>query len=145
MASSDRWYENLESTIYTLVSYRAKRELTGKTSKPIKFTSVGQSESTPYFPTCYLHELQPIEFGQDITGESVNAVIETMECIVYARDKNESKIILNEVTHQMKLLKFMITAMPINSTIDNVYQGVARYRRLVGASDADLVEQEDTD
>lgn len=145
MASSDRWYEKLESTIYTLVSYRTKRDLEGQTSKTIKFTSTGQSDANPYFPTCYLHELQPIEFGQDITGSSVNAVIETMECIVYARDKNECKLILNEVTYQMKQLKFLINAMPIQSTKDNVHQGVARYRRLVGASDADLVEQEETD
>lgn len=143
--ANDRWYEKLESSIYTLVSYRTKRELTGQTSKTIKFTSSGQSEANPYFPVCYLHELQPVEMGQDLHGTSVNAVIETMECIVYARDKAECKLILNEVTHQMKQLLFFVTAMPLYTTSDNIYTGIARFRRLVGASDADLVDQEETD
>lgn len=138
----ERWYEQLESAIYTLVSYRMKKALEGKTSKAIKFTTVGENDSTPYFPTCYIHELQPAEYGQDIEGSSVNAVIETMECIVYSRDKTECKTILNECVYQMKRLKFIVTAMPIVSTRDNVHNGVARFRRLVGANDADLVKQQ---
>lgn len=138
----ERWYESLESTIYTLVSYRTKKALEGKTSKAIKFTSVGENDASPYFPTCYIHELQPAEFGQDIEGRSINAVIETMECIVYSRDKTECKTILNECVFQMKQLKFNVTAMPIISTRDNVHNGVTRFRRLVGANDADLVNQQ---
>ena len=138
----ERWYESLESTIYTLVSYRMKKALTGKTSKAIKFTSIGESDATPYFPTCYIHELQPAEFGQDVEGRSINAVIETMECIVYSRDKSECKLILNECVYQMKQLMFIVTAMPIISTSDGVHNGVARFRRLVGANDVDLVKQQ---
>ena len=135
----ERWYEKLESAIYTLVSYRTKRELEDKTSKPIKFTSVGENDASPYFPTAYLHELQPAEFGGDIEGRTINAVLETMECIVYARDKTECKLILNEVVYQMKQLYFNTTAMPIISTSDNIHNGVARFRRLVGADDNDLL------
>lgn len=141
--ASDRWYEKLESNIYTLVSYRTKRELDGKTSKAIKFTNVGSSEANPYFPTCYMHELQPIESGQDVTGDSINAVVETMECVVYARDKAECRLILNEVVHQMKQLRFAVNAMPIISTDSNIHSGVARFRRLIGASDSDIVGEDD--
>lgn len=140
--ANDRWYENLESTIYTLVSFRTKRDLEGMTSKPIKFTSIGENNASPYFPTCYLHELQPAEYGQDIEGSSINALMETMECIVYSRDKQECKLIVNEVVHQMKQLHFSVTAMPIMSTADNIHSGIARFRRIVGASDADLVNQD---
>lgn len=138
----ERWYEQLESAIYTLVSYRMKKALEGKTSKAIKFTTVGENDAAPYFPTCYIHELQPAEFGQDVEGRSVNAVIETMECIVYTRDKSECRMILDECTYQMKQLMFSITAMPIISTSSGVHNGVARFRRLVGANDVDLVKQE---
>lgn len=140
--ANDRWYENLESTIYTLVSFRTKRDLEGMTSKPIKFTSIGENNASPYFPTCYLHELQPAEYGQDIEGSSINALMETMECIVYSRDKQECKLIVNEVVHQMKQLHFSVSAMPIMSTADNIHSGIARFRRIVGASDADLVNQD---
>ncbi len=135
----ERWYEKIESSVYTLVSFRVKRELEGKTSKPIKFTSVGESEASPYFPTAYLHELQPAEFGNDIEGRTINAVLETMECIVYSKDKTECKRILNECVFQMKQLHFNTTAMPIISTSGGVHNGVARFRRLIGADDKDLL------
>lgn len=134
--ADDRWYEQLESKIYTVVSYRMKKALEGKTSKTIKFTSVGESDGEPYFPTCYIHELEPAELGNDLHGISINAVLETMECVVYSRDKKETKLILQECTYQMKQLGFTVTAMPIISTSDNVHNGVARFRRVVGSDDA---------
>ena len=140
--ANDRWYESLESTIYTLVNFRTKRDLEGKTSKPIKFTTIGENNASPYFPTVYLHELQPAEYGEDLEGSSVNALMVTMECIVYSRDKQECKLIVNEVVHQMKRLHFSVTAMPIMSTADNIHSGIARFRRIVGSSDADLVNQD---
>ena len=133
--ADDRWYEQIESQIYTVVSHRMKNALYGKTSKTIKFTSVGENEGTPYFPTCYIHELEPAEFGGDLHGHSINAVLETMECIVYSRDKNETKLILNECVFQMKRLGFNVTAMPIISTDDNIHNGVARFRRVIGSDD----------
>ena len=133
--ADDRWYEQIESTVYTVISNRVKNALYGKTSKTIKFTSVGENDGTPYFPTCYLHELEPAEFGNDLTNKSINAVLSTMECIVYSKDKSESKLILNECVFQMKRLGFSVTAMPIISTKDNVHNGVARFRRMIGAND----------
>ena len=133
--AEDRWYEQIESQIYTLVSHRIRNALYGKTSKTIKFTSVGENEGLPYFPTCYLHELEPGEFGGDLHGTSINAVLETFECVVFSRDKKETSLILNECVHQMKRLGFTVTAMPIISTDDNVHNGVARFRRVIGADD----------
>lgn len=133
--ADDRWYEQLESKIYTVVSYRMKQALNGKVSKAIKFTSVDENDSTPYFPTCYLHELEPMEQGNDLLGTSVNAVMETMECIAYSRDKKECKMILQECVYQMKQLGFSVTSMPIISTRDNVHNGVSRFRRIIGADD----------
>lgn len=138
----ERWYESLESTIYTLVSYRMKKALEDKTSKAIKFTSVGENDSTPYFPTCYIHELQSVEYGQDLEGSSVNAVNERMGCIVYSRDKTECKTILNECVYQMKRLGFKVMKMPTVSTRDNIHNGDAEFQRLVGANDVDLVKQQ---
>ena len=139
--ADERWYEQLESTIYTLVSYRMKQALNGKTSKAIKFTSVGENDGQPYFPTCYIHELQPMETGNDVTGTSINAIVETMECIVYSRNKEECRLILNEAVYQFKEIGFSVTAMPIISTSDNVNNGVSRFRRVIGGGDTDLVTQ----
>ncbi len=135
----ERWYEKLESSIFTVINYRVKTALTGKVSKPIRFTTTGESDSVPYFPTCYIHELTPIEAGHTLDGSTINAVTETMEIIVYTRTRDECKLIMNEAVHQMKRLRFSITAMPIHTEDGKVFSGVCRFRRLIGADDTDWI------
>lgn len=135
---NDRWYEELEANIFTLIRHRVRKALDGKVSKTIKFTSEGQSESAPYFPTVYLHELTPAETGEDLEGRSINAVIETIEIIVYSDAKSEAKLIMNECIFQMKRLCFSVTSMPILTESGRVANTVSRFRRVIGADDIDL-------
>ena len=137
--SNERWYETVESRILTLVRYRMQRALSGKVSKTIKFTTDGESDDKPYFPTCYMHALQPLETGGDLEGKTVNAVIATFEVQTYCRDRQECILIMNEATYQMKQLAFEVTAMPIVNKTNGVSQGVARFRRTIGAGDTDIV------
>ena len=137
--SDERWYEQVESRILTLVRYRMQKALTGKTSKTIKFTTESESNDSPYFPTCYIHGLQPMETGGDLEGTTINAIISTMEVQVFCRDRQECWLIINEAVYQMKKLAFTVTAMPIVTTPNGVAQGVARFRRVIGAGDTDIV------
>lgn len=132
------WFASVEAKIFNIVSYRLKRAL-NMSDKDIKCTTDGQSNSTAVFPTFYLHELSPVEFGQDITNKTINAITETIEIIVYTKNRQQCKKIINEAVVQMKALGFDVTMMPIITTDDNVYSGVARFRRIVGSGDADLV------
>lgn len=132
------WFASVEAKIFNIVSYRLKRAL-NMSDKDIKCTTDGQSNSTAVFPTFYLHELSPVEFGQDITNNTINAITETIEIIVYTKNRQQCKKIINEAVVQMKALGFDITMMPIITTDQNVYDGVARFRRIVGSGDADLV------
>lgn len=141
--ANDRWYEQLESKIFTLVSHRVKKALKEQIKETIKCTSDAQGDSSPYFPTWYMHELSPVETGADLTGNHINAVIETVEVIVYTKDKPQCKMIMAETVHQMKQLSFSITALPVETRLDGgVYQRIARFRRLVGSGDTDLVSQD---
>ena len=135
------WFSEIESKVFTLASYRLKRALRDKISATIKCTTDGASDSKPYFPTWYLHELSPVETGQDVTNDFVNAVIETIEVQVYAKSKEDCSLIMTETVVQMKVLKFNVTAMPIITSDTNVFTGVARFRRVVGAGDTDLITQ----
>lgn len=135
---NERWYEELESNIFTLVSHRIRKALKDKVSKTIKFTTEAQSDSTPYFPTCYIHSLTPAETGNDLVGQTINAIISTMEVIVYSNDKGECTTIVNEAVFQMKRLGFSVTAMPILTEDGRVSNGVCRFRRVIGADDKDL-------
>ena len=139
---SERWYEQVESRVLTLVRYRMQRALQGKTSKTIKFTSDGESDAAPYFPTCYIHALQAMETGGDLEGRTINGMVFTIEVQTYCRDRQECIMIMNEAVYQMKQLAFEATAMPIVSTINNVANGVARLRRTIGAGDVDIVGEE---
>ncbi len=136
---SDRWYEQVESRVLTLVRYRMQRALQGKTSKTIKFTSDGESDAAPYFPTCYIHALQAMETGGDLEGKTINAILETIEVQTYCRDRQECILIMNEAVYQMKQLAFEAMAMPIVSTSSGVATGVARFRRTIGGGDIDIV------
>lgn len=136
MASND-WFASIEARVFNTVSYRLKRAL-NLSDKDIKCTTNGQSNSTAVFPTFYLHELSPIETGQDLENKTINAVTETIETIVYTKNRQQCKKIINEVVVQMKALGFDVTMMPIITTDDNVYDGVARFRRIVGSGDVDL-------
>lgn len=138
--ANERWFAQLESRIFTLVSYRVKKAL--KDQYPsIKCTMEGESTSKPYFPTWYFHELQPAETGQDLTNNTVNAVIETIEIVVYAKARDDAKNIMTETIYQMKQIGFNITMMPVPLSDGNVYSSTARFRRIVGAGDTDLVAQ----
>lgn len=134
------WYTQILPRVFTLVSYRLKRALTGKTSAAIKCTTNGQSEGSPYFPTWYMHELAPIEMGQDLENKTVNAVLETIEVIAYTKSKDECNLLMSETVMQMKALGFNVTAMPIVTSDTNVFSGVCRFRRMVGGGDTDLID-----
>jgi len=135
---NDRWYESVESDVFTVVTHRMKKALDGKTKKAIKFTTEGQSDAQPYFPTCYIHSLSPLETGGDLYGRSINAIISTMEVIVYSDNKKECNTIVNEAVYQMKQIGFSVTSMPILTEDGKVSNGVCRFRRVIGADDTDL-------
>ena len=139
---NERWYEQVESRVLTLVRYRMQRALQSKTSKTIKFTSDGESDAAPYFPTCYIHALQAMETGGDLEGRTINGMVFTIEVQTYCRDRQECIMIMNEAVYQMKQLAFEATAMPIVATTNNVANGVARFRRTIGAGDVDIVGEE---
>lgn len=136
--ADERWFTQLESRLFTLVSYRVKKALADKYTK-IKFTTDDQSNGTPIFPTWYFHELQPVETGQGLENSTINAVIETIEVIVHAKSKDSAKEIMAETVYQMKQLRFNVTMMPIVTSDSNIYSSVARFRRLIGAGDTDIV------
>lgn len=135
------WYTQLESRIFTLVGHRLRKALKDSVTSTIKCTTESSTEAEPYFPTWYLHELTPIETGQDLDNKSVNAVIETIEVIVYTRTKDDCRVIMDETVSQMKEIRFDVIAMPIITSESHVAIGMARFRRVVGSGDTDLVVQ----
>lgn len=128
------WFAQIESQVFTRISYM----LTEREDAPfpdLKCTTVSQNTIT-HFPTMYLHELQPVEAGNDLDNTTVNAVLSTMEVMVWSNDSEKHcKDIMSAVILEMKRLRYNVTMFPVVQTDSKIAKGVARFRRMVGAGD----------
>ena len=128
------WFSKIESEVFTQVSYMLSERKDAPFPK-LKCTSVSQNEITS-FPTLYLHELQPVEAGMDLTNESVNAVLCTIEIQVWTNTTElDCKNILTAAILEMKRLGFNVTMFPSVTTDSKIRWGVARFRRMIGNGD----------
>lgn len=125
------WYSHIQSKVFTQVQYELK-----KSFPALKCTTTNENETPAEFPTLYLHELQPLEVGQDLTNESVNAIRCTIEIQVWTNTTEEDcRKILNSAVTEMKQFRFNISAMPMVQTTDKISWGVIRATRIIGNSD----------
>lgn len=102
----------------------------------LKCTTVSQN-TVVNFPTLYLHELQPVEAGNDLDNTTVNAVLSTIEIQVWSNESEKHcKDILTAAIVEMKRLRFNVTMFPNVTTDNKIAWGVARFRRMIGAGDS---------
>ena len=88
------------------------------------------------FPTLFLHELAPVELGQDLTNETVNAILATIEIQVWTNTtEDDCRNIIADALNQMKLLKFNVPEMPLVEVSDRISWGVIRCKRTIGNGD----------
>ena len=133
------WFSRIEASVFSQVDYMLASKKGAKYPN-LKCTTVSQNTIT-HFPTLYLHELQPVEAGMDLTNESVNAVLSTIEIQVWTNTtERDCKNILTDVILEMKRMGFNVTMFPSIQTDSKIAWGVSRFRRMVGSGDA-LVQE----
>ena len=145
MAVSDTWFASIESTVLTYLDY----ELSSRSGAPypkLNCTTSSQAESIPdltTFPTLYVHELEPFEIGQDLENVSVNAIRCSIEIQVFSNEsESHCKEIITQALMVMKALRFNVTMFPDPKTNNKVYYAIARFVRVIGSGDTDIVSQE---
>lgn len=131
----ENWFAEIESRVFTQISYM----LTERENAPypdMKCTTVSQN-TVVNFPTMYIHELQPVEMGNDLVNQTVNAVLSTFEIQVWdnVSEKNCRDILTASIL-EMKKLGFSVTMFPNVTTDSKIAWGVARFRRMIGAGDS---------
>ena len=143
---SETWYSEIESTIFTLLQY----VLVEKVDAPypsLNCTTSSQNESLENvddFPALYVHLLPPLEMGQTLTNEDVSAIRATFELQVFSdQSENECRDIMNACIKEMKKLRFNIPMLPDPQTADKKYFAIARFSRVIGNGDTDIVLQEE--
>lgn len=125
------WYSRIQSKVFTQVQYMLKKEFPA-----LKCTTKNENETPAEFPTLYLHELQPLELGQDLTNDTVNAIRCTIEIQVWTNTTEaDCRNILTSAVNEMKRLRFNISAMPIVKTTDKISWGTIRATRVIGKGD----------
>lgn len=131
----ETWYSKIESTVISQVKYMLKDRADAPYPN-LNITSKNQETKPASLPTMYIHELEPVERGQDLDNISVNAIMHTMEIQVWTNEsQNECKSILTAVITEMKRMRYNIIMLPTVQTNDGLAWGVFRARRMVGAGD----------
>lgn len=125
------WYSQIESTVFTIVQYNLKT----KTSAPfpnLTCTTTSSSETPSKFPTLYLHELNPLEQGQDLENNEINAIMHSIEIQVFSnKSETEVRNIMASAIAEMKKLRYSVTLFPDPTTTNKVSSAVARFRRVI--------------
>lgn len=131
----ETWYSKIEGEVFTQVSYM----LTGRADAPfpsLHCTSVNEAINPAKLPCLFLHELNPIETGQDLDNVTVNAIMHSVEIQVWSNNgQTECKSILTAATTEMKRLRYNIVMFPTIKTENGISWGVLRARRVIGAGD----------
>ena len=141
---SNTWFSEIESTIFTLLQYL----LAEKSDAPfprLTCTTSSQNETVSgvgLFPTLYVHMLPPIEVGNDLDNVSVNAIRATFDLQVYSnKSEVEARKIMDACIMEMKKLRFNVSMFPDPQTTNGVYYCIARFTRVIGSGDAEIVPQ----
>lgn len=133
--ASRTWFSYIESTVYS----RVKKYLESEYGT-ITVTTDEISTAPTSFPTVEVRELEPVERGQTLKGVNINAMLETIQVRVFTKDKATAQKVCRLVTVVMKNNHFDATGMfYITKWDSDIYMGVARFRRMIGADDSDIV------
>lgn len=134
--ASDNWFASLESKIFTIMKTRIVNNLESKYPN-IFCTSSSRVDTDPVFPTVYIHELPSVESGMELDNTGINAVVESIQVDVTTNTSmRDCTIVMTEVVTQLKALRFNVSALPTYVIENvNVYRGIVRARRLIGADD----------
>ena len=98
-----------------------------------------ETNQKPIFPTVYIHELSGLEQGQTLDGQTVNAVLETIQVDISSNTSgSDVRLVTATVANVFKELRFDVVGMPTYGKSDGIYTSTMRFRRLYGANDTIL-------
>lgn len=132
------WAIELGPTIYSIVKAKATEQLKDK-YPTLNVTDKGESDQPAVFPTIYIHELPGMELGQDLEGQTINAVRETIQVDVTSnKNYSECRKIMPKITDIYKQMRFSVAGTPQYSVNGGTYICNMRFSRVFGAGDTIL-------
>ena len=137
------WYEQIENNVLTYIkSTMEEKGYTPRLTAILDKTIVDENGVPKKLPTVYIHSLNPAEIGNTLENTDLNAVLMTIEIQIFSSSYNESQTLRGIAFDCMKHLRFSAPMLPITTNQGEYFLTIARYRRVVGANDSELVSQE---
>lgn len=132
------WVFDFENRIYTIVKTRTKKAL--PQYKDLNFTQdPTPDDTTPHFPTIYIHYLPSTERGETLDGLNINAINSTVQIEVTAsktQGQTVARQVMWEVIEQFKALRYTLFYTPeVIATTNDTNLCVCRMRRIVAQCD----------
>lgn len=128
------WFAEIESKVFTIVKTRMKKKY--KEEYPtMDFVATGDNRVPKKSPTIYLREIDSPEMANTLANNVINMVRETMECEVYALNREDSRIVSAYVRLEMKALGFSVIQQSPPIQDDSWWRCVLRFTRPIGSGD----------
>lgn len=132
------WVNDRQNEIYTIVKYRAKRNLVDDYPN-IEFTSNVERGEPTQFPSVYIHFMPSTEQGGDLEQNGINAFlcgVQIQVTVTKEMGEKTCETVSWEVLSQFKALSFSVNMMPefIRTGNADIRQMVFRVRRVIGAN-----------
>lgn len=125
---------NTENIVFTRIKATFSEKLKTKYTN-LYFTTSDKVQSTPKFPTIYVHELPSLEKGNDLENNEIAFKLATFQIEVFDnQNQTRTNEVMAEVVRIMKSMGFSINEMPYSDNTD-VYRKIARFRRIIGNGD----------
>ena len=133
----NEWILQNESRVFSIVQAKTKDDIVAQFPKARFTTKEENINSNTKFPTIYIAEMSGgSEVGSDLEGQSINGVVSTFQAKVLTdTSKNDATKVMGYILNAFKDLRFNLVGVPVTTTNDNVYVCIARFRRVIGASD----------
>lgn len=129
------WWEQVEPKVFNTTKVRLQNAI-GTAFPDIYYTTQIQTLSESQFPCVYMHLMDSYEIGGDTEGLTINGMEATFQCEAYVNTTQDDCVtIMSAMLTQLKKMRFSISGFPVYTSNGNVFRGVIRARRIIGAND----------
>lgn len=143
MSAEYGWLDNIGSTIYSKVKYKASQTLKAKNSTKYAddnfrwtITDKPKDSNVTKKYTVYLHQIASNETNVDLEGVNVNGVNYAMQIDVIAEtSQDDVEEIMSVIRNIFKSMRFTVTQFPLFENETSGYRAIMRVKRSIGNMD----------
>ena len=131
------WITMVPSIVYTRIITEFSEAIKNEYNMTDKnFSAIGTSDTTPVFPFVYIGTQPGKEEGKDLEGRCINGGTFAFQIdVTDNKSQYNARKVMNEVIRIMKSMGFEVNQFPNPEDTKDTHRMIARFRRIIGASD----------